>query len=329
MTELLRSHAQDEPSEIDADNNAQLTDRRIAKPTGLTHAGTACQSLEFFGSRAAWGLAVLGLLASVVHILDSGSAATPDPPRVGSAVLGTLCLLLAYCLAGWGVGVITRLTASTILDWLEHAARASERQSITLTQAVAQLERIGELLVQSGGQSVSRPDRADGRAHSITEVAHAIRAANWADAQTRLDELEATFPDDPELSALREQLARARHAAVQSTLAELSAAREVNDPDRVLEIYQLVQPSLDQAAHAALERDLAKWFLSLIHRRLRLGKVQPDVVHLASRFAESFASTMEGASVPPLTFDAQTECRSLSSMWSAVYRSRRRLPQVR
>ena len=40
-----------------------------------------------------------------------------------------------------------------------------------------------------------------------------------------------------------------------------------------------------------LERDLGKWFLSLIHRRLRSGKVQVDVVLLAGRFAEVFATT--------------------------------------
>ncbi len=54
---------------------------------------------------------------------------------------------------------------------------------------------------------------------------------------------------------------------------------------------------LDQDARAALDPELAKWFLGLIHRRLRTGKIQADVVQLAARFAESFAATVEGASV--------------------------------
>ena len=53
----------------------------------------------------------------------------------------------------------------------------------------------------------------------------------------------------------------------------------------------------DQEQRAALDRDLARWFLTLIHRRLRTGKVQADVVQLAARFAETFAATVEGASV--------------------------------
>jgi hypothetical protein len=35
----------------------------------------------------------------------------------------------------------------------------------------------------------------------------------------------------------------------------------------------------------------------LIHRRLRTGTIQSEVVQLASRFSEVFATTVEGASV--------------------------------
>jgi hypothetical protein len=55
--------------------------------------------------------------------------------------------------------------------------------------------------------------------------------------------------------------------------------------------------SLDDERRGGLDRDLSKWFLGLIHRRLRTGKVQADVVQLAARFAETFATTVEGASV--------------------------------
>src|SRR5262249_8982800 len=46
-----------------------------------------------------------------------------------------------------------------------------------------------------------------------------------------------------------------------------------------------------------IEHDVAAWFLSAIHRRLRTGKIQADVVSLAGRFADAFATTVEGASV--------------------------------
>ena len=72
----------------------------------------------------------------------------------------------------------------------------------------------------------------------------------------------------------------------------------MNDPDRVLEIYQALVPSLDDERRAAPRSATSpSGFLSLIHRRLRTGKVQADVVQLAARFAETFATTVEGASV--------------------------------
>ena len=120
---------------------------------------------------------------------------------------------------------------------------------------------------------------------------------DWALAETRLSEFAGLFPDDPELSSLKDNLARARQSAVKDSLAQLGAARAANDPDRVLEIYQVVVPSLDEQQRASLDQEVAKWFLTLIHRRLRTGKVQADVVQLAARFAETFAATVEGASV--------------------------------
>jgi hypothetical protein len=80
-------------------------------------------------------------------------------------------------------------------------------------------------------------------------------------------------------------------------MAQLEAARQVNDPARVLELYQAVGPALELDQRTALERDLASWFLSLIHRRLRTGKIQPEVVVLATQVAETFGTTVAGASM--------------------------------
>jgi hypothetical protein len=298
MREFPLSHAQDELIGIDSsDSNSRIADRQIVQPSRLLPGGSACRSLAVFGTWAGWGLAALGVMAGAEHLLDSGAVSATNPARFASAVLGAFFWLLAFCLAGWGVAVITRMMASTILDCLEHAARASESQSHTISQAVAQLERLVESLRQPVRPTISNPELAENRARSIAEIVQATRAANWVVAQTRLEELEASYPNDAELAEVRDQLARAQHDEVQVTLSQLSAARAVNDPDRVLEIYQVVLPSLDQAERTKLEQDLAKWFLSLIHRRLRLGKVQPDVVYLATRFSETFASTVEGASV--------------------------------
>jgi hypothetical protein len=298
MSEFPVPHTQDQRHAIDGrHSNSRSTDPPIAKPTHQLHGGSPWGSLAVFGTGAGWGLAALGVVAGVERLLDSVAVSATNPVRLTSAVLGALFCTLAFCLAGWAVAAITRMMASTFLLCLEHAERASESRSKGISQAVAQLERLVDSMRQPVGRVISSPNPTDDRAQSISEIVRATRAADWTVAQTRLDELEGSYPNDPELALVREQLARARRDAIQVTLTQLSAAREVNDPDRVLEIYQLVLPALDQAERTILDQDLAKWFLSLIHRRLRVGKVQADVVHLATRFSETFASTVEGASV--------------------------------
>ena len=88
-----------------------------------------------------------------------------------------------------------------------------------------------------------------------------------------------------------------RQPGHQEQMAQLDAARKVNDPARVIELYQGIVPSLDAERREELARDLAKWFLELIHRRLRTGKIQAEVVLLATQVAETFGATVEGASM--------------------------------
>jgi hypothetical protein len=93
--------------------------------------------------------------------------------------------------------------------------------------------------------------------------------------------------------------ASAAHRAVSlhDRMAELKAAREVNDPHRVLELYQTIAPALESEPRTALQSEIAEWFLTVIYRRLRTGKIQVEVVELAGQFAEAFAATTQGASV--------------------------------
>ena len=80
-------------------------------------------------------------------------------------------------------------------------------------------------------------------------------------------------------------------------IAELKAARDANDPARVLDLYDALVGDLAPADKTALQAEVAPWFLNLIYRRLRTGRIQTEVVELAARFATSFAVTAQGASV--------------------------------
>ena len=105
-------------------------------------------------------------------------------------------------------------------------------------------------------------------------------------------------PDDSRIPSLYEELQAAQDARRRDDhLAQLDAARKVNDPERVLDLHQEMIPLLEAEARASLEADLSQWFLKLIHKRLRTGKIQTDVALLAGRIADSFSHTVEGASL--------------------------------
>ena len=105
------------------------------------------------------------------------------------------------------------------------------------------------------------------------------------------------YQGDPRISSLDQEIQAARNAARDEHMAQLDAARKVNDPDRVLEVHKSLVPLLEAEARASLEADLSRWFLRLIHNRLRTGRIQADLAHLAGRIAESFSHTVDGASL--------------------------------
>ena len=90
---------------------------------------------------------------------------------------------------------------------------------------------------------------------------------------------------------------KARRTAAQELLAKIDAARTVNDPERVIELRDALQPLLDPDALRATDRDLAKWFVGILFRRSRAGTIRADVARLAGQVAARFDGTPEGASV--------------------------------
>src|SRR5262249_48620504 len=130
------------------------------------------------------------------------------------------------------------------------------------------------------------------RVRLLGEIAHAIRSGRRAEAEERLDGFDARFPGDPAIPDLPERLAVARREEVEGHMAQIDAARRVNDADRVLDLYRAVASALEPDRRGDLDRQLARWFLELIHRRLRGGRIQVDVVHLATQVADTFGATV-------------------------------------
>lgn len=209
-----------------------------------------------------WGLPLFGLLGGTRMLLESTDHAASAPGGWIAGLLGAICVIGVSALAGLGVSSVLRV----LVQWLS-------------------LHR--------------QPPKAESQSTrgSLAEIRSMIRSGKWDEAAALLDEYSPAELDDSRLSSLREELRSARETARSKQLSQLNAARQVSDPDRVLELHQSLIPLLDAEARVALEADLSQWFLRLIHNRLRTGKIQTDVAVLAGRIAEAFSHTMEGASL--------------------------------
>jgi hypothetical protein len=256
------------------------------------------ESLAALSVSIGLGLAVLGLFAGILTWLEplpSADAATLAP-NVGRGVRAGW-LVLAFAFAGWVAWSVLRLTARLLRQRPERDARRLHVIETELTRATRLLERIAEVIERRGETGGFEPARSPGRAQALGEIDAALRGTQWALAESLLETFEAAYPGDPKSSSLRAALDQARRSVLEQRTAELAAAREVNDPARVIELYRLVAPELDREARGELQAGVARWFLTLIYRRLRTGKIQVEVVDLATQFAESFAATTVGASV--------------------------------
>lgn len=91
--------------------------------------------------------------------------------------------------------------------------------------------------------------------------------------------------------------ASAASDGVDALRARLEASRSANDPEAVLALRDELARHLAAEALGDLDRDLARWLIRLIQRRMRAGTVRADVVQLAARVAERFGGTVEGASL--------------------------------
>ena len=146
-------------------------------------------------------------------------------------------------------------------------------------------------------RAVSSRAASSGHARSLAEIERAIRERTMAPKpRSLLDEFEIAFPGDPQVDRLaRVPRVRATGVRSQERLGRArSGAASVNDPDRVLELYHAVALDSTTRGSRSLESEVAQWFLTLIYRRLRTGKIQVEVVELAGRFAETFADDRRG-----------------------------------
>ncbi len=183
---------------------------------------------------------------------------------------------------------------SRLIEVLARQAEASTRLvELIESRSLPLLERIAEALERAPAS----PSGGDGRARSLVELALAIDEGRWARAAEVIESLAVSHPGDPEASDLAGRLERSRQVAVDGLLGRIEAAKQANDPDGAIRSRDELAAILRGDSLRAVDVSLVRWLLLAIQRRLRTGTVRPDVVELASRVAEGFGGTTEGASL--------------------------------
>jgi hypothetical protein len=255
-------------------------------PPGAASDGftSALARLEQVTRAVTWGLPALGLI-------HAARQALAEVDRPGLALLDVVYLIGAYTLAGFLVGTLLRVQSR----WLQGRQPASsvDREALSAASSSAPAQSpIPAHLPLAAGPRLDVPSE-----EALAEIRQNVHSGKWTEAAVLLDALADGHLEDPRFKALHEELRLARESARDEHLAKLDAARKVNDPDRVLELHRFLVPLLEAEAKSSLEADLSRWFLRLIHNRLRTGRIQADVAHLAGRIAEAFSHTVEGASL--------------------------------
>ncbi|WP_165247944.1 hypothetical protein [Paludisphaera soli] len=241
---------------------------------------------EWYANSSAWilrGVAALGAIRAAQLLAASGRLGPIDAATVAEAAYQGVAhavagLLLAAPVRALGVWVERGVAGATAGEPASGPARS--------TASPSPLPPADE----------TRSHAAEAAA-KVAEVRRLIREGEWEAADERAHAFAAEQTADPRGPALLEELERSRRDAADRWREQLRAAREVNDAARVLELYEGAPPVLDDPSRRELDRELAGWFLSSVHRRLRSGLLQVEVVTLVERVSSTFGHTKEGASL--------------------------------
>jgi len=189
-----------------------------------------------------------------------------------------------------------RLLRRSVADLARSWERGRDATRPVERRQVEALERIAAALERLESRPVAAPaaTEAIGRAD---RVRWAIEEGLWEEARRLAAQLAAEEPGSAEAAGLIEQVERGRESAAAALRARLDASQAVNDSEAVLDYRRQLAPLLSEAALRELDRDLLRWLLALLMKRMRTGTVRADVASLATRVAETFPETPEGASL--------------------------------
>ena len=132
---------------------------------------------------------------------------------------------------------------------------------------------------------------------AVAEIRKSVRSGNWEEARSRLTTSPAIIRATRGSRRSTRRSRRPRTGARDDQHGPARGGSEGQRPRSGSRDPQVPGSASRIRGAASLEADLSRWFLRLIHNRLRTGRIQADLAHLAGRIAESFSHTVDGASL--------------------------------
>ncbi len=217
-----------------------MSDQRAAgrfEPHPLQDPRQTARAVSAYGARLGWGLVILGLLWGIGHAIESVAVGSPTVAGWSSAIVNGVSLSLGFGLAGWGVAQLCQVVGALVTEHVERAENRYLELIAELARVTAALER----MIDVGKAASELPDSevasAVDRTRRLADIDRATRSESWLEAELLISEFAEEFADDPTVIEMKEQLDSSRRQATLAKMAQLDAARQVNDPARVIELY--------------------------------------------------------------------------------------------
>lgn len=238
------------------------------------------------------GLWLIGLLLFLNQVGDlfSDMQLTWGERRV-VAIVGVL-ILGGFGLGGWVASRLIRALAELVDVLVDQSEAACRTANLIEWHVVPALGRLAVSLERAGAAPT-----ADARGLAIAGVRQAIESHRWDQAERLIETFLRDYPEGGEGARLSEELAGSRQSRVDQLRAQLDAAKAAMDPERVVEFRDQLTQHMRGEPLKELDRELVRWLIGIVQRRMRTGTVRSDVAQLAARVADSFGDTVEGASL--------------------------------
>jgi hypothetical protein len=206
--------------------------------------------------------------------------------------------LCGFGLAGWVAGRLIS-TGADMIDVVVDQAEAANRTANLIEQhALPALARIAVALEKQATETQAKPANPvdDEKLRRVEVARQAITAGRWAQADKLVGSYIRDYPG-PDAARLFAELEDARNVAVEGLTSRLEAAKSRGDALLVVELRDALTEHLKGERLADFDRQVVRWLVNEIKQKVRNGAIKPELATLATRVADSFADTPEGASL--------------------------------